>query len=89
MEVRYHRPIHTSDDHIVLRARVEEQRRNLVRIAVRITDSQERLCTEATCVYFLFPKEKARTEFHFCDCSTEEGDFDPLSAAGHPETAGE
>lgn len=44
MEVRYHRPIHTSDDHIVLRARVEEQRRNLVRIAVRITDSQERLC---------------------------------------------
>ena len=84
MEVRYHRPIHTSDSYIVLRARVEEQRRNLIRIAVRITDSEERLCTEAVCVYFLFPKEKAARDFHFCDCPVEEGECDPfteLSAA--------
>ena len=79
MEVRYHRPIHTSDAYIVLRARVEEQRRNLIRIAVRITDSEERLCTEAVCVYFLFPKEKAARDFHFCDCPVEEGECNPFA----------
>ncbi len=79
MEVRYHRPIHTSDAYIVLRARVEEQRRNLVRIAVCITDSEERLCTEAVCVYFLFPKEKAARDFHFCNCPVEEEECNPFA----------
>ena len=78
-EVRYPPPIHTSDAYIVLRARVEEQRRNLIRIAVRITDSEERLCTEAVCVYFLFPKEKAARDFHFCDCPVEEGECNPFA----------
>lgn len=72
MEVRYLKPVHTSDDHIVLRARVEEQRRNIVRIGVRLFDGRGELCTEAVCVYFLFPKEKSRAEFHFCACSVEE-----------------
>ena len=72
MEVRYLRPIHTTDDHVLLRARVAEQRRNLVRIDVRIFDAQEVLCTEASCLYFLFPKEKAHRDFHFCECGVEE-----------------
>lgn len=68
MEVRYHRPIHTTDERITLRAVVRQQRRNLVEIGVRIFDQRGELCTEATCVYFLFPKERAREEFHFCEC---------------------
>lgn len=40
MEVRYHKPIHTTDDHIVLRASVRRQRRNIVEIEVRIYDRQ-------------------------------------------------
>lgn len=72
MEVRYHKPVRISDGGIVLRARVEEQRRNLVRIGVRLFDRQDTLCTEAVCVYFLFSEEKARTEFHFCGCSLED-----------------
>ncbi len=63
MEVRYHKPIHTTDDHIVLRASVRRQRRNIVEIEVRIYDRHEVLCTEAVCVYFLFPPDKARSEF--------------------------
>lgn len=74
MEVRYHKMVHTSDEYITLRARVEEQRRNIVRIGVSLYDSRGELCTEAVCVYFLFPKEKSRTEFHFCDCSVEEAE---------------
>ncbi len=75
MEVRYLRPIRISGAQIELRARVEEQRRNLVHIAVRIADSQGALCTQAACTYFLFPVEKARTEFHFCGCRVEETDL--------------
>ena len=52
MEVRYLKPIHTSEDHITLQATVVRQRR--------------------LCIYFLFPKEKAHEEFHFCDCGVEE-----------------
>lgn len=68
MEVRYLHPIHTSDERITLRASVRQQRRNLVEIGVRIFDVHDRLCTEAVCLYFLFPKERAREEFHFCEC---------------------
>lgn len=72
MEVRYLRPIHTSEDHITLQATVVRQRRNIVDIEVKILNSQDQLCTEALCIYFLFPKEKAHEEFHFCDCGVEE-----------------
>ena len=79
MEVRYHKPIHTTDDHIVLLASVRRQRRNIVEIEVRIYDRHEVLCTEAVCVYFLFPPDKARSEFHFCDCGVEAAEENPLN----------
>lgn len=72
MQVRYLKPIHTSEDHITLQATVVRQRRNIVDIEVKILNSQDQLCTEALCIYFLFPKEKAHEEFHFCDCGVEE-----------------
>lgn len=72
MEVRYLKPIRTSEDHITLQATVVRQRRNIVDIEVKIFNSQDQLCTEALCIYFLFPKEKAHEEFHFCDCGVEE-----------------
>ena len=52
--------------------------RYLVEIGVRIFDGAGTLCTEATCLYFLFPKERARTEFHFCDCGVADEETDPL-----------
>ena len=72
MEIRYHKPIHTTDERIVLRASVQRQRRNIVDSAVQIFDMQGELCTEALCIYFLYPKQKAHDEFHFCECSVEE-----------------
>lgn len=72
MEVRYLKPIHTTEDHITLQATVVRQRRNIVDIEVKIFNSQDQLCTEALCIYYLFPKEKAHEEFHFCDCGVEE-----------------
>ena len=77
MEVRYLRPVRTTDAWIDLRARVGEQRRNLVRIDVRIANPDGELCTQASCTYFLFPKERARTDFHFSGCDVEETDSLP------------
>ena len=78
MEVRYLKPVHTSDDDITLHATVARQRRNVVDIEVKLYDSHGQLCTEALCIYFLFPKEKAHSEFHFCDCGVEEETETPL-----------
>ena len=78
MEVRYLKPISTRDEYITLRAVVARQARNLVDIAVEIFSSDGTLCTKASCLYFLFPKDKAREEFHFCECSVEEQEVDTL-----------
>lgn len=78
MEVRYHKPIHTTDQRLVLRASVLRQRRNIVDIGVRIYDQNQTLCTEAVCVYFMFPKEHAQKEFHFCDCRVDQTEENPL-----------
>lgn len=71
MEVRYHKPISTNEEYITLRACVEQQRRKIIDIRVKIFNSKDELCSEALCIYFLFPKDKARDEFHFCDCLAE------------------
>lgn len=82
MEVRYLHPVRTTEPWIDLRAHVEEQRRNLVRIAVQITDCRGVLCTQAWCTYFLFPKERARQDFHFFGCEVEQVDSAPTPDAG-------
>lgn len=68
MEIKYLKPINTTEDHITLRARVKEQKRNIVFIDVDILNSVDEVCTKATCVFFTFPKEKAHKEFHFEEC---------------------
>lgn len=78
MEVRYLKPISTRDEYITLRAVVARQMRNLVDISVEIFSSDGTLCTKASCLYFLFPKDKAHEEFHFCECSVDEQEVDAL-----------
>ena len=43
-----------------LRAHVEEVRRNLVTVVATLADSTGKVCTEATCTYFVFSHEKAQ-----------------------------
>lgn len=72
LEMRYKRPILTTDHHIDLRARVVKQMRNVVEIEVEISNSAGELCSTGVCVYFLFPKNRARDEFGFMDFLTED-----------------
>ena len=72
METRYKRPISTSEPMLTLRAQVVEQKRSFVTISATLSDSSGTVCTEATCIYFVFPKEKAEKEMHFKECRVEE-----------------
>jgi hypothetical protein len=60
--------------HLVLRASLREQKRNIAVIEARLYNSMGELCTEATCTYFTFPQEKAEKEmcFHHCDVEPDE-----------------
>lgn len=72
LEVKYHKPIKTTDSHITLRASVKRQLRNILEIGVSIFDSEGELCTSAICVYFLFPQKRAFEEFGFREFVLEE-----------------
>lgn len=71
MEMRYKRPVKTTDSEVTLRAHIREQKRNIVFIDATLTDSAGNVCTEATCTYFTFPKEKAERDMHFRPCLVE------------------
>ncbi len=72
METRYKRPVSTLDAELTVRAHIREQRRNIVVIDATLADSTGTICTEATCTYFAFPKEKAQRDMHFTQCRTED-----------------
>ena len=72
METRYLRPVSTEGGQITLRARIKEQRRNIVLIEATLHNSTGELCSQTLCTYFTFPPEKARSEMFFQGCEAEE-----------------
>ena len=78
METRYRRAVSTDDSHVVVRARIVSQSRNLVEVGAKLYDEQGRLCTEALCTYFCFSKEKSLQEMHFRSCEVEPDEVLPL-----------
>ncbi|MDR0940391.1 MAG: PaaI family thioesterase [Mediterranea sp.] len=78
METRYRKPVDTRDSHVVLRAFIKERKRNVVIVEARLYDKDGALCTEATCTYFTFAREKASEEMHFLACDVEPEEILPL-----------
>lgn len=78
METRYRKSISTNDSHLVLRASIREQKRNIILIEARLYNSAGELCTEALCTYFTFPRQKAEEEMYFRSCEVEAEEADPL-----------
>lgn len=70
LEVKYKRPVMTTEAQITLRARIKTQRRNLVTIEVELENANGKLCTEGLATYFTFPKDKAH-EMGFRECELE------------------
>lgn len=71
METRFKKPVQTIGGEIEIRARIKEQRRNIILIDASITDATGDVCTEATCTYFTFSQEKAVKELNFRPCKVE------------------
>ena len=78
METRFRKPVSTTDSHVVLRASIREQKRNIVIIDAKLYNEAGEGCSEAVCTYFTFPKEKAEQEMQFHHCDVEKEEILPL-----------
>jgi len=75
METRYKHHISTTDKHILIRAHVTEIKRNIATVEASITDGNGQICSQATCTYFTFTKEKA-LEMGFKGLTVEDEEVD-------------
>lgn len=71
METRYRKPLYTNGGELTARAHLRELRRNIAIIDACLINPEGEICTEATCTYFAFPKDKAREEMSFRECLTD------------------
>ena len=78
METRFRKSVSTDASHLVLRASLKEQKRNLAFVEARLYNDKGELCTETLCTYFTFPKEKAEKEMFFRGCEVEPEELLPL-----------
>lgn len=67
LDIRYRKPVYTTDEIIRLRSRVVDVRRNLIDIKVELYNSRDDLCAEAVATYFTFKREVAERIFRYPD----------------------
>lgn len=70
LEVKFIKPIMTTDNMITLRARLTDRRRNVAFIHVEVRNSLEELCDEGYAVYFTANPEQAALQ-GFTECVTD------------------
>ena len=71
MEVRFLRPLHTTDPQMTVRSRITQRKRNAVFLTAEIYDAQGTVCASATLVYFVDTPERAAEQWHFHGCRAE------------------
>ena len=70
LEVKFKKPVMTTENQITLRAHLVELRRNIATIEVSLYTSRNELATIGKAVYFTVSQEKAR-EMGFTECELE------------------
>lgn len=70
LEVKYKRPVMITEEKVVVRGHIANQRRNIVTIHLTLENAQGVVCDEGEATYFTFGPEKAR-EMGFCGCKVE------------------
>ena len=70
LNVKYKKPVLTSDTQITVRGHLASQRRNIATIHLTLENSAGEICDEAEAVYFTFGPDKAR-EMGFNGCKVE------------------
>jgi uncharacterized protein (TIGR00369 family) len=59
INVRFHKPVFTTQGALTLRASVKEANDRLATISVRLFDAKKRLCSESEVDYFIYTRELA------------------------------
>lgn len=77
LEVKYKRPVMTTEAQITVRGHIAEQRRNIVMIDVTIENAMGEVCTEGRATYYTFDKSRA-TEMGFTTCELEGDELLPM-----------
>lgn len=70
LEVKFKKPVMTTENQITLRVHLVELRRNIATIEVSLYNSRNELATIGKAVYFTVSQEKAR-EMGFTECELE------------------
>lgn len=70
LELKYKRPVKTTDTMITIRGHITAQVRNFLTIELTLENSRHEVCTEAKATYYLYTKEKS-AEMGFKGCGTE------------------
>lgn len=77
LDVRYKKPVMTTETQITLRGRVINNNRRIATICVVVENSRGDVCVEGTAEYYLFDKEKAHA-MGFTSCDLEGDELLPL-----------
>lgn len=70
LEVKYKKPVMTTEIQLTLRGRIVKRMKNLVTVSVSLENSKGEVCTEAIALYYLFDEEKSK-ENGFAGCHLE------------------
>lgn len=65
MEIKYKKPLSSLDGKVKLVARVTEQSTRMAKVKVALYNANGVLATESVVSYFLFPPDKAKSEFNY------------------------
>jgi len=72
LEARFMKSISTDEPQLTIRGRIKDQKRNAVFIETAIYNSKDEMCSRADMVYFVVSPERAKEEFYFNGCLTED-----------------
>jgi len=70
LNVKFIKPVYTTDTKITIRAHIKDRKRNFIIIHVVLANSKGEICDEADATYYAFNKEKA-AEMNFNGCKAE------------------
>lgn len=71
MEIRYKKPLSSTDGAIKISAKIDKQRRNIVVVEAVLMNATGEVCTEATCTYYTYPKGTGVHGMSFDHCYVE------------------
>jgi len=65
LNTRFRKPVLITKGLITVRATLVRQQKRIAEIEARLYDGEDMLCAESQINYFIMPREKAVSEFHF------------------------